>query len=337
MSKIISLSLIIFMAFVAYKNDKKVKEPLKKEELKSINQKQEEKSSNGLLEKFSWDKISESNSEIGAFPYITPPKNMIVNENESESYEFDKLEFFNGANFFVLDGKVKRMKVEMEGQKQFEKYYFEKSVSEYLKSIGAVLIFDGQMTTEFTSKWGEDPNSIYDHMHEFYSGDVVNYPVSLYLLKTPNKKIGFQVSSSSKSIGVVEQKVFEQTIEKITADKMINDINSQGYVSLSINFDMGKSRIKAESYEIINEISKMLKSNPDLKISIEGHTDNTGDENTNLKLSNNRAKSVLIALLDEGIDESRLTSKGFGQTKPIEDNSTEDDRAKNRRVELRKI
>ena len=81
----------------------------------------------------------------------------------------------------------------------------------------------------------------------------------------------------------------------------------------------------------------MLNANPDLKISIEGHTDNVGSEQANMKLSKNRAKSVLIALVDEGVDESRLKSEGYGQSMPIGDNATEEGKALNRRVELRKI
>ena len=80
-----------------------------------------------------------------------------------------------------------------------------------------------------------------------------------------------------------------------------------------------------------------MKANTALKISIEGHTDSTGNEKSNMILSKNRAKSVLMSLTDEGIEESRLKSEGFGQSKPIEDNSTKKGKAKNRRVELRKL
>ena len=78
----------------------------------------------------------------------------------------------------------------------------------------------------------------------------------------------------------------------------------------------------------------MLKQNPDLKVSVEGHTDNVGSDKSNKTLSENRAKSVMTALISGGIDKSRLSSKGWGETKPVGDNSTEDGRFKNRRVEI---
>ncbi|GMN11376.1 hypothetical protein MTsPCn9_10170 [Croceitalea sp. MTPC9] len=286
---------------------------------------------------FNWNDIQESTVDIGAYPYISSPKGMVIDKEYSTSYEFDKLEFFNGYSFFLLDGKVERLKMKMTDDKAWQEYYFQKSVSDYLKSIGAQLLFDGQIPTEFTQNWGADPNSIYEHMHEFYATDVVNQPVSFYVLKTPSQKIGFQIGANSQSIGVVEYENLVQTIEKLTADEILNAIEKEGVATLYINFDTGKSRIKATSYEVIAEVVKMMKNNPNLNISIEGHTDATGDTAANLKLSKNRAQSVLLALTDEDVDISRLQSKGFGQTKPIGANNTEEGKAKNRRVELRKI
>lgn len=286
---------------------------------------------------FSWDDIQESTADIGAYPYIQPPKGMLVDREYSTSYEFDRLEFFNGNSFFVLDGKVERLKIKMEDDKEWQEYYFQKSVSDYLTSIGAQLIFDGQIPTKFTQKWGADPNSIYEHMHQFYAADVVNQPVSFYVLKTPTQKIGFQIGSNIQSIGVVEHENFVQTIEKISADDIFKAIEKEGVATLYINFDTGKSRIKATSYKIIGEVAKMMSNNPNLKISIEGHTDDTGNPEDNMRLSESRAQAVLLALTDEDVDASRLQSKGFGQTKPIDANTTEEGKAKNRRVELRKI
>nr|BFF41547.1 hypothetical protein BACY1_33520 [Tenacibaculum mesophilum] len=266
---------------------------------------------------------------------------MLVNKNTSstESYDFHKLEMFDGNSFFDIEGRVDKMGIMMDGNQKWNQYYFDKSIKDYLTAIGAQLIFEGKIPNELVNQKGESVNDRYTYFNNFYVGDVVNHPIRMYVLKTPTKKIGIQIYSdvANAQIGVVESKEFEQTIEKITADKIINEINTKGFATLHINFDTGKSRIKADSYEIVSEISKMLKTNPNLKISIEGHTDNVGNEGFNMKLSKNRAKSVLMSLVDEGIEESRLESKGFGHTKPIGNNATEEGKAQNRRVELRKI
>jgi outer membrane protein OmpA-like peptidoglycan-associated protein len=81
----------------------------------------------------------------------------------------------------------------------------------------------------------------------------------------------------------------------------------------------------------------MLQQNPDIKVSVEGHTDNVGSATSNQTLSEKRAQSVVAWLTSHGIDASRLSAKGWGSSKPVEDNTTEDGRAKNRGVELVKI
>jgi len=103
-----------------------------------------------------------------------------------------------------------------------------------------------------------------------------------------------------------------------------------------IHFDTGKATILADSGQILGEIVKLLQQNPDLKLRVEGHTDNQGNAAANQALSEKRAQSVLAWLTAHGIPAARLTAKGLGQTQPVADNGTEDGRAKNRRVELAK-
>ena len=109
------------------------------------------------------------------------------------------------------------------------------------------------------------------------------------------------------------------------------------FIALYINFETGKSDIKPESQSIVDQIAEMLGQNKDLKISIEGHTDNVGSEKSNQILSENRANAVMKALITCGIEKTRLSYKGWGATKPIADNSTEEGKAKNRRVEIVKL
>ena len=125
--------------------------------------------------------------------------------------------------------------------------------------------------------------------------------------------------------------------QEITSNDILTALNTDGHIALYINFETGKSDIKPESKNIIDQIVEMLKSNPTLKISVEGHTDNAGNIQSNQTLSENRAKAIMNAIVSKGIDKLRLSSKGWGQTKPIDDNKTEDGKAKNRRVEIVKV
>lgn len=141
-------------------------------------------------------------------------------------------------------------------------------------------------------------------------------------------------NSDNYVLTILEIEVMKQ---EVTSDDILKALNTDGHIALYINFGTGKSDIKSESQKIIDQIAEMLKSNPTLKISIEGHTDNVGNSQSNQTLSENRAKAVMNAIISKGNDKTRLLSKGWGQTKPIEDNKTEDGKAKNRRVEIVKL
>lgn len=117
-------------------------------------------------------------------------------------------------------------------------------------------------------------------------------------------------------------------------DKLITDGR---IVTTGIYFDVNKATIKPESMGVINEIAKLLKDHPDINFTIEGHTDSDGDEIFNQTLSENRAKAVKDVLVSLGIDSSRLETKGFGESKPVNGNSTPEEKANNRRVEFVKI
>ncbi len=105
-------------------------------------------------------------------------------------------------------------------------------------------------------------------------------------------------------------------------------------VTYGITFDVNKATIKPQSMGTINEIFSILQKYPDLRFSVEGHTDNTGNTTQNQTLSESRAKAVCEKLKEMGISASRLSAKGHGMSKPIDNNDTPEGRAKNRRVEF---
>lgn len=109
------------------------------------------------------------------------------------------------------------------------------------------------------------------------------------------------------------------------------------FITNGIRFDVGKSTLRPESMGVINTIVKLLNEHKDLNFSIEGHTDSDGNEEDNLKLSEERAEAVKGTLIVSGISADRLTSKGFGESKPMDKNSTPEGKANNRRVEFIKM
>lgn len=102
-----------------------------------------------------------------------------------------------------------------------------------------------------------------------------------------------------------------------------------------IQFDFDKATIKPESHDLLNEVAQVIKDNPHIhELSIEGHTSSEGSDKYNQDLSERRAASVRQYLVEHGIPEEKLTSKGWGEAKPIADNETAAGKEKNRRVEF---
>jgi OmpA-OmpF porin, OOP family len=152
-----------------------------------------------------------------------------------------------------------------------------------------------------------------------------------------NKEIWVYVQMSGEGEGydmVIAEK--EAMNQYILANEMFDKLNSGDALTLYINFETGRSAIKSESQSIIDELYSMLSANPTLKIVVEGHTDNVGNAASNKTLSEQRAASVKTALAGKGISGDRIQTAGFGQDKPIADNSTDDGKTTNRRVEIRK-
>jgi outer membrane protein OmpA-like peptidoglycan-associated protein len=108
-------------------------------------------------------------------------------------------------------------------------------------------------------------------------------------------------------------------------------------VTHGINFDIDKATLRPESMGTLNQIKSILESDPSLKFEIDGHTDNTGEAAHNLTLSQQRADAVKAQLVTMGIAGSRLTTKGFGDTKPMASNDTPEGKANNRRVEFVRV
>lgn len=107
-------------------------------------------------------------------------------------------------------------------------------------------------------------------------------------------------------------------------------------INEKIQFEFDSAKIKPVSHDLLNEVAQTIKDNPHIKkLQIEGHASSEGKDDYNLKLSDKRAKSVREYLVNEGgIPEDMLTAEGFGETRPIASNDTDEGREKNRRVEF---
>ena len=113
-----------------------------------------------------------------------------------------------------------------------------------------------------------------------------------------------------------------------------NGCASNSFILKGVNFDFDSDRLTEEAKEILNQVADTLKSYPEIKVEVAGHTDDVGTEAYNLGLSERRANSVKTYLTGRGVDGGRMTAVGYGKTQPLVEGTTDEDRAKNRRVVL---
>jgi outer membrane protein OmpA-like peptidoglycan-associated protein len=100
----------------------------------------------------------------------------------------------------------------------------------------------------------------------------------------------------------------------------------------AINFETGSDKLTTTSYNILDKMADILKENPQMVVEVGGHTDNVGDDQKNLVLSQNRANAVMNYSVKKGVKASQLKAVGYGETQPISENDTDEGRKKNRRV-----
>jgi OmpA-OmpF porin, OOP family len=222
----------------------------------------------------------------------------------------------------AANGKIERKAIE--GDRTMIRYFYAadnqpsplqiiRNYQNAIKKIGGVIVYErlprdsdsGETTLKVTSGGKEIWVQV--------APDIFSAPTRSYLLH------------------VVEIAAMEQVV---SANKLLAEINKNGFVTLYINFETNKWDLKEDGLATVREIVAMLKSAPTLKLSIEGHTDNVGAPASNKLLSENRARSVMKAVLAGGVAPGRVTAVGLGQENPIADNRTDEGRAKNRRVEL---
>jgi len=235
--------------------------------------------------------------------------------SKAEIREFDAYKFYDGKKLVTVEGKVNIVNYapkESLSPKPSE-LQIHRNYANAIKKIGGKILWQGKT--------------------ELYEDNRYTREALTAIIVRENVEVWMEVWSMGDyyNVTVVEKQLMRQDI---AASDMLDAINKDGFIALDIHFDTGKSTIKPESEPLVEQIVQLLKDNADLKLGVEGHTDNVGDAKSNLKLSDDRAKSVVAALTKAGIPASRLSAAGFGQDRPVADNRSEEGRAKNRRVEL---
>ncbi|MBI5473449.1 MAG: OmpA family protein [Ignavibacteriae bacterium] len=245
-------------------------------------------------------------------PYFTRMPNHIITHTANR--DFDAYQMYDGKTLVTIEGKVYQTAYELKEDVKNppSELQIRRNLIAAIKNLGGKILFEGEYEFDDTRA-----------NNTLATGKVVKDGRELWIEAWPYP--------NGYTLTVVEREAMEQ---EITANDILSELNKSGFIALYINFETGKSAIMPESQNLIDQIAAMLKSNPSLNVSIEGHTDNVGSPASNKSLSENRATSVMNAIVGKGVEKSRLSTKGWGQENPVGDNRTEEGRAKNRRVEI---
>ena len=281
--------------------------------------------------------VPESTAALPPFPFFKIPDGLVSTFDEKDKHvNFERHYFIAGARAVPVEGKLFHDRFNLDGDgRKYSDIEFRRNYENAIQALGGRKINTTGYTYEvMEAAGGRDALEKVNHA----AGMNPDYPHDIYLIRQGGKEWWIDVSTGSFPLHgyvvVLEKEGMKQSLGFLDAAAMKQAIDKDGRVALYINFDTDKATLRPDAQPVIAEIGKLLDGDATLKLSIEGHTDNTGAAAHNLQLSTARARSVLGALVGLGIDPARLQSKGFGQDKPVADNGSEDGRAKNRRVEL---
>ena len=281
---------------------------------------------------FDVNRVPVVNPELGEFPYVglidgySPGKS-----KHGKNVPFDRYEFFDGTKLIPVEGRLVTVGAEGAGAAPHEIF---KTYETLVTRLGGVKVYEGvdpRHTKPRLPEYGDRR-----HRHGFTADRA-----GVYVLRTPESEIWVEAYASPDGasregyfLTVVEKQSLVVRASMLPAEEMKRELDAEGHVALYINFDFNKAEIRPESRPLIDEVVKLLRGNPGLSLTVEGHTDNVGAPDYNRRLSESRATAVVAALTARGVDARRLKPEGLGQERPIADNGTDEGRARNRRVEL---
>jgi outer membrane protein OmpA-like peptidoglycan-associated protein len=170
-------------------------------------------------------------------------------------------------------------------------------------------------------------------------GDIYNEPADTYVIHRADRNIWIHVCSGGAGGGllIAETKPFQASAKLLPVDALQQQLTSAGKVAIQVNFASDAAQILPDSKPQLEQVLQLLQADPALRLAINGHTDDSGDAAHNKSLSESRAAAVVAYLTGAGIAADRLRAAGFGQEQPIAPNTTEEGKARNRRVELVKL
>lgn len=276
-----------------------------------------------------------SEHPLGAFPFFSIPDGYREVSTNTRTLDFGEALFWTGTDVQRVEGRVYATSIRIDRSqspdKQFSDLEVVRNLERAVVSAGGVEIFAGETPADRRDE-------IFAVM-KAYRGEPTCYshsPQQVFVLRRDDGNVWVRTCRGGTHAGlmVLQEEALQVTSSLLPATALEQALADAGRVALQVHFATDRAEILPDSQPQIAAVVELLRADDTLSLSIEGHTDNTGDAARNRTLSQARAASVVAAITDAGIAGDRLASAGHGDTRPVADNTTDDGRAQNRRVEL---
>ncbi len=267
-----------------------------------------------------------------SFPHLSLPAGY-RDRNKPEQRDFDAFPFWTGDQFEQVEGRTFAADFD-KGEREYSMQEVRRNLEAMMAQVNGTKVFEGRIPHDAAEGVPKQVQSSYGNAAS-YSWD--NYNTVVYRVDLADgRQVWVHARLEYLSAGwvVAERKGFTQTAALLPADALKKKLDSDGRVAIQVNFATDKVQILPTSEPQLAQVLDLLRADPSLKLSIEGHTDNSGAAAHNRSLSEDRARSVVAALTAKGVNADRLQAAGFGADKPVADNGSEEGKARNRRVEL---
>lgn len=276
-----------------------------------------------------------STTPLGAFPFFSIPDGYAPVSNAERTLDFSEAAFWNGHDLTHVEGRVYaagiRLSRASRGQKEFSDLEVVRNLQQVITAAGGVEVASGETP--------RDIRNAFQGTMRAYPGESRCYPHSpqqVFVLRRDDGNVWVRTCRGGTHAGLIvaQEQALQVTSTLLPASALERALADTGRVALQVHFATDRAEILPDSQPQIAQVVELLQADDTLVLSVEGHTDATGDAARNRALSEARAQSVVAALTSAGIEADRLDAAGHGDSRPVADNDTDAGRAANRRVEL---
>jgi len=284
---------------------------------------------------FDIDALPLSTAPLGAFPFFSIPDGYAPTANAERTLDFAEAAFWNGYDLTHVEGRIYaagiRLSRASRGQKEFSDLEVVRNLQQVITAAGGVEVASGEtprnIRNAFLGATRPYPGESRCHPHS---------PQQVFVLRRGDGNVWVRTCRGGTHAGLIvaQEQALQVTSTLLPAGALEQALAETGRVALQVHFATDRAEILPDSQPQIAQVVELLQADDTLSLSVEGHTDATGDAARNRTLSEARAQSVVDALTSAGIETGRLDAAGHGDSQPVADNDTDAGRAANRRVEL---